>query len=511
MAFNEQEKQLIIYGRANGKSQAEVEAALIKLRAGIVPTAQPTQEAQASQEPSLVNRIGADIQQAGSNVADAIQGEGQFKGQSDIQRGVQATAQAFNAIPKVASEVLPKPVRSVLGTVGDMAAKGYQALTNFMSELPSIKEYAKQYPDRNFVDEILGTMSAGGQIAGTILTADQVAKGAQATVNTSVNAAKKTAQMTSAAYEKARPATAKLLKQSGEMLNPKPSALEATGEILQGKVKDVKSGIVSVKNLDIDGVDTYAKLEGKLTDGIANLSSKVDDQLAKDPTPIPLTNLVTKTVSKSGAEVSRNYVQTAIDNLKELYTKTADDVQLANINELMAKAETTGLTRLEVNDISRLYNIEFGQKAFSKIGEPLTSVNAQMYENIRSGLKDVARQGMGGTEAAQLDKVISSMYNTKALVSKSVEAVNKLNQRIAERGLLEQAGHFVSKYADILTGGSIRGFIGGLLPRGAGYKVLNSLDLEARLADNLKILKDAIASNSDADIVKILSKLGGQK
>jgi hypothetical protein len=65
----------------------------------------------------------------------------------------------------------------------------------------------------------------------------------------------------------------------------------------------------------------------------------------------------------------------------------------------------------------------------------------------------------------------------------------------------------VTKYADLLTGGSIRGLVGGLLPRGAGYKVMNALDIEAGLEKNLKIIQDAIKAGNDADVVKILKKL----
>lgn len=162
---------------------------------------------------------------------------------------------------------------------------------------------------------------------------------------------------------------------------------------------------------------------------------------------------------------------------------------------------------MEINDISRIYNSEFGTKAFSKMGDALTSVNAQLYENIRKGLKVKAREGLGGGEAAATDKIISSLYNTKKLVAKNVEAVNKLKQKIADRGLLEKAGHAISKYSDILTGGSIRGLIGGLLPRGAGYKVMNALDLEERLTKNLDVIEKALNTASDTEMVKILEGL----
>jgi hypothetical protein len=85
---------------------------------------------------------------------------------------------------------------------------------------------------------------------------------------------------------------------------------------------------------------------------------------------------------------------------------------------------------------------------------------------------------------------------------------SKIKQKINERGLFEKIGHTVSKYGDILTGGSVRGLIGGLLPRGAGYKVMNALDIEEVLQRNLKVINEAIKSGSDSKIVDILKGLG---
>jgi hypothetical protein len=130
-----------------------------------------------------------------------------------------------------------------------------------------------------------------------------------------------------------------------------------------------------------------------------------------------------------------------------------------------------------------------------------------MFENTRTALKDIARSGITGPEAQAADQLMSSLYNTQTLVKSNIEAVNRLTQKIAERGLLEKVGNAASKYLDILTGGSIRGLIGGLLPRGAGYKVMNALDLEQNLQRNLEIIKNAISSNSDAEIIKLIGKL----
>jgi hypothetical protein len=134
-----------------------------------------------------------------------------------------------------------------------------------------------------------------------------------------------------------------------------------------------------------------------------------------------------------------------------------------------------------------------------------------MFENTRKGLKDVARAGINGAEAKKADALMSKLYNVKTLTQKNIEAVNKLQQRIEERGLIEKIGHGVSKYADILSGGAIRGVIGGLLPRGAGYKTLNALDLESLLERNLKIIQEAGKIKNAKSFNKKIDSLFTQK
>jgi hypothetical protein len=285
---------------------------------------------------------------------------------------------------------------------------------------------------------------------------------------------------------------------------PKVTLEQATGKIIQGKTGDVKQAVQAIGAVDTTGVKTYKDLLGKLKEKKPELLSVVDNELAKDTTQYSLDNLSTTVATNSGKTVSTNYVDTALKDLRELYSTTGDVKQLANLEELAAKGS---YTLKEVNDISRVYNSEFGQKAFSKLGDPLTSVNAQRFENTRKGLKDVARRGIGGAEAKKADELLSSVYNTENLVKRNMEAVNKLRQRINERGLLEKAGHYITKYADILTGGTIRGAVAGLLPRGAGYKVLNALDLEEQLAKNLDIINKALTSKSDDIIVNQLKSL----
>lgn len=296
-------------------------------------------------------------------------------------------------------------------------------------------------------------------------------------------------------------ATSKITK---VLATPKPTPLKAAGQILQGATKDIKSGVKGLAQIDTTGIKTFQELGGKIKTKISELVDVVDKDLALDNTKKVLDDLVVKAKTTSGKVVKYNPVKTALNQLDELYTKIGDVVKSADIKELIQTAKNVGLTNLDVNNIARVYGQEFSEKAFNKVGDALTSVNAQMYENTRKALKSVARSGIKGDAAKIADEAMSNLYRTQTLIKKNIEAVNKIQQKIAERGLLEKVGNAVSKYSDILTGGSLRGIIGGLLPRGAGYKVMNALDIEGALSQNLKILQDAIKSKSDDEIIKIL-------
>ena len=107
--------------------------------------------------------------------------------------------------------------------------------------------------------------------------------------------------------------------------------------------------------------------------------------------------------------------------------------------------------------------------------------------------------------------MMSSLYNTQRLIDKNIEAVNKLQQKIRQRGLLEEVGYNLSKYSDVLSGGTLRGIVGGLLPRGVGYKVLNAIDIEKSLQKNLEIIQKAIKSKSDDELNRLLKSLDSIK
>jgi hypothetical protein len=233
---------------------------------------------------------------------------------------------------------------------------------------------------------------------------------------------------------------------------------------------------------------TFEDLSNRMKAKVPELAKQVDAELMVDPKPYSIDELVTVSKTKGGADVSVNYVQTALDNLEELYTKINDPVRAGNVKELIAKAETEGLTKKEVNDLAREYGVEFRAKAFSQ-GNPLTSVNDQAYENVRSGLKEVARRGLSDT-AKELDGTMSDIMSTKTLIDKNYAAADNLKIVQKQRGVGEKASKLVLQALDVATLGTVKGALVKMLPRGMGLKVNNFMELEEALGKNLKIILD---------------------
>lgn len=458
-----------------------------------------SQVGKSSDGTSLQERLAAVGQGSAGKIGQAISGQGQYEGQNPLTRGIAATATGFAAVPQAALAMAPTPIRGGAEAIGSAIGTGFKAFTDLVGSNPALQKWTQENPEATskIMETLQGTADLGA-IAGTIA-------GTKATVNTLGKTADIIGDTTRATSRLVGDATS-LVKQT--VKSPEKSVSGAVGEVIQGKPADIARGIEALKAVDTTGVKTYSELGTKIDDTIGNLSKVVDSELAKDTTKTKLADLSTELKTKSGNTVSTNYVKTALEHLKELYNKTGEIDKAGNIDELIQTANLDGLSKVEINDIARVYNTEFGSKAFSPAtGDPLTSVNAQLYENIRKGVKTKAREGIGGEEAKLADQTVSALYNTKKLVEKNTEAVNKLQQKIAERGIFEKAGYFLSKYADIATGGTIRGVVGGILPRGAGYKTMNALDLEERLQSNLEIINRASKATTDAEMTKILSEL----
>lgn len=498
-------KNLINLGKIQGFNERQVIDSLLKrghtiegLNINPEEYRQTIEQAQQpAEEPGYFERVKQRYQEGAQDIISGFREGAQQSNEGNVIRG--ATTMGVRTVGEVAEQaftpVFEAPgIKQGVEKVGELIAKipGVSWLLGKVEELrdtnPTLAKDIK-----NVVD--IASLGVGGALE----------RGGAKVVNRAGRAASEGSTAIQRSLEQVGPAI-------GEVVKPTPTLGKAVGEVIgkagKGLEKEAQQVVRGLAEISTEGVTTFKDLGGKISSRIKELKNQVDDALAQDTTRRTLDELKIFTATEQGTTAASNPVKQSLEQLRELYQKTGDTGSLVELEDFIKKAETQGITNQEINQLARDYNNIFGDKAFSKTtGDPLTSVNAQMYENTREALKNFARAGIGGEEARLADLAMSNLINVQKLVQKNVQEVNKLTRRIQERGFFEQVGNQLSKYADLLTGGSLRGVVGGLLPRGVGYKTLNAIDLEQSLQRNLKIIQEAIKSNTPKEIEELLKKL----
>lgn len=170
MALSPEELQIAEYGKAQGKTKEQVMNAIAKYRSTQptqAPTLQPT-------EPSLTERLGNIGMQAGEQIQQQIAGTGQYADQNAVQRGIGATATAFNVLPQAVTELAPQPVRSVLGKVSEAYTKAFDWLSNKLSP-QIVQDFVAKNPEiTKKIEASAGSLADLGNIANSILLAEGV-------------------------------------------------------------------------------------------------------------------------------------------------------------------------------------------------------------------------------------------------------------------------------------------------------------------------------------------------
>lgn len=129
------------------------------------------------------------LAEVGLSTADTIRqnilGTGEFADQSSLRRGVQATAAGFSAAPRGALALSPEPVRTGFEKAGEVIGKGFTKLVDFFSDRKALQEFTQKNPEKTRqIEEVLGTVAAGGEIAGTIAGAEGLAGTLRTTAKT---------------------------------------------------------------------------------------------------------------------------------------------------------------------------------------------------------------------------------------------------------------------------------------------------------------------------------------
>jgi len=470
--------------------------------------------------PGLIAETAQDIKGVGTGIAEAAKRrssnlgasmEAQAQGKQGLGSTIfQGVGQAAGLGADVFGEIFKGGTKAILSQKQENAVKekmgefgkavvSNDTIKNIVSKYEALDEKTK----RN-IDATLGI----GSLITEVATLGGAGRGLQAgkeVISKGIKIGKEAAE---SAGEQTIKSLNKIAKFGQEAITPPIKPIEAAKTVLQGETKDLASGLKALSTIKTTGVKTYADLKGVITKKVTELANKVDDALLKDTTLRKLSQYVTEIDVGAGRKVRYNYVKDAIEQLKGYYSAIKDIKKLEKIRtyeQALDPIKGKGLVPKDINDIARMHGADLN--AYNASGELASGLSKQAAENTRMGLKNAARKFLSGNAAQTADKNISRLKNLEALVDKNIEAVNKLKQRIQERGLIEKFGYQVSKYADILTGGSLRGFVGGLLPRGAGYKVMNALDIEKALGKNLELIEKAIKSGKDADIRKILGEI----
>ena len=356
---------------------------------------------------------------------------------------------------------------------------------------------------------------AGKKKAGLLLdeAGTSVQQGVQAVEETIQGGVDKLKQLPAAVDGSAQAAKQAVVQRGQavkEMVTGKPETPEKiAGKIVQGTLEDKARAAKALSEIDTKDVKTYGDLEKKFDEKVSELAKDQDLKFDADPTPIALDDLVK--VDKVGDRtIKTNYVEKALDQLQEMYGKIEDPVNEQRLTNLKIKAMEEGLTRKEVNQVAREYGTKFKSKAFGKNGEALTSVNAQAFENVRTGVKETARDFMPDDATKELDSRISDVINARELVAEVNEKANKLAQRIEDRGLLGEIGRKTERVINQFTLGLSRGFLRSLLTEsGRGFKSLNSLDLQERLPKLLQSFDKALKAKSDGQLDTALDEIQG--
>jgi len=273
------------------------------------------------------------------------------------------------------------------------------------------------------------------------------------------------------------------------------------GQIAQGKNVDIPVVKRALGEVPVKGVKGYSDLAKTMGSKIDAFKKAVDTRLQEHGITYKLSDF-DKEVKSGNTTITTNYVKDALDQLQELYQKTNDPENLVRITELANQAQKHTLSLLDVNNIAREYGSEFGKKAFDKKGDALTSVNAQAYENVRSGVKKTVRQEMTDTQTQILDQKMSDMIRAKDLAEKMAERVQTLSQKVKERSVGEKLGGTIANIIDAASLGSLKGFVSKFIPRNLGLKTLNSLDLEAGLSKALSTIDKLNAKIEEASAAK---------
>ena len=286
---------------------------------------------------------------------------------------------------------------------------------------------------------------------------------------------------------------------------------QIAGEITNAKPGQISKAVNALGQIDKTNLKTFSDYKTAFDEGIKTNLKTVDTKLETVPGTFK-PEIITKEVQSGGKVIKTDYVQKMLDGLEEMYNKGVLPNDEARILDIKTKYQEEGLTAKEINNITREYGTEFSSRAFNKTtGEPLTSVSAQAFENIRSGGKDIVRSFLpNDAELISLDKTTGDMITTKKLIEKQETKVQQIENKLRKAGVLQKLGGKLFDAADIASGHVLKGLIRRILGKKGEGETMSALDIQNRL-EKTGPLFDKLLAMKPEDAVKVLESGGTYK
>lgn len=241
-----------------------------------------------------------------------------------------------------------------------------------------------------------------------------------------------------------------------EAIIPTLTPEEEIGKIIQGKTTDIPAAQRTFKTLS-SNINPSKMSSRELSDTIQNKIDEnmktVDTHFSNDNNPHSMKDF-NQTTGTGKSTIKTNYVEQAINQLKDFYSKTNDAQGLSDIIKLENKAlgepltpkeinnlknknlkntnykpptkgKSKGLSSKELNDLAKEHGSTI--KAFNANNEAASGLTKQAAENTRTGVKATARKILsennkkGSIEVTRLDKETSDAIHTKNLLDKQTE------------------------------------------------------------------------------------------
>jgi hypothetical protein len=380
MAFNDQEKQLIIWGKQNGKSADDIEHAIAKLRAGIAPQ---TSAASAADEPSFLSRAADDITGAGEKVGNTLS-QSPTSASGAVKLGTQATAQAFGGVASVIADAIRSVPggKAALDAIGGVASAGFKALTDKLANTKFFQEAAAGLPENGTLENVLGAASSGGEIAGDILGSDVGITGVTKAGTAAKAATDATATTIKDAATSASNAAARVVENGKHVVSDLVPSRQGFINEQVSKALDLTPGDLStIAKSTGNDVGTWLSDKNLIGKNKAQTQKLVDDYFSSNY------KLVRDEIGQVDRAYKPNQVPRFTDALKQIQAKVTGvpglEQTAADVDNLLHKPS---LSLADVQGVKELLDEHFN--LYNKAGDVAENVTKQGLDNIRTELKE---------------------------------------------------------------------------------------------------------------------------